>query len=75
METLDLMELRFHKKWIDATSKMFWTLWDGGIGTGKREGIWEDQWIDWYRQWESDHFTGDVRSNELGAGEFTFFLQ
>ena len=51
---------------------MFWTLCDGGIGTGKREGIWEDQCIEWYNQCKSDFFTGDVRASELGAGEITY---
>ena len=51
---------------------MFWTLCDGGIGTGKREGIWEDQCIEWYNQCKSDFFTGDARASELGAGEITF---
>lgn len=52
---------------------MFWSLCDGGIGTGKREGICEDQCFQWYNECKNDFFTGDVRANELGAGEITFW--
>lgn len=59
--------------WTETTSKMFWSLWDGGIGTGKLEGICENQCTNWYNACKFDYFSGDKRSNELGSGDISFW--
>lgn len=60
------------QQWVEATSKMFCSLWDGGISTGKLEGVCPSQCQGWYQACKEDFFTGDARANELGAGDITF---
>lgn len=63
------------QSWYETTSKMFCSLCDGGIGTGALQGLCEPQCTAWYNACKHDYFTGDVITNELGAGAITFWSQ
>ena len=57
---------------VETSSKMFWSLCDGGVGTGQLTGICPEMCSNWYNSCRYDYFSGDSRASELGAGEITF---
>ena len=59
-------------EWADITTKMFWSLCDGGISTGLIQGLCPSQCSLWYEACKEDYFTGEKRSNELGSGDISF---
>lgn len=58
--------------WVEASSKMFCSLWDGGIGIAALTGLCPSEWDVWYSACKKDYFSGDSRGSELGAGDIAF---